>query len=108
MAERGRLPKAYLRIDPNLDQTHPAPGDMIALLCAANRQPTRGTFKTAALASHVLGPSLYRRSVVRGDLKANGTGVYVDGWADWQEGDLTVGERMKRLRARRHDDVSEL
>ncbi len=50
MAERGQLPKAYLRIDPNLDSTHPAPGDMVALLCAANRQPTRGYFKSVEVA----------------------------------------------------------
>lgn len=104
--ERGQLPKAYLRIDPNLDSTHPAPGDMVALLCAANRQPERGYFKSEGLAQRVLGRGLYRRSLARGDLKPNGAGVMVDGWAEWQEGDLTVGERMRRLRGRkRHRDT---
>lgn len=103
---RGQLPKAYLRIDPNLDATHPAPGDMVALLCAANRQPRRGLFKTPELAERVLGKSLYRRAVERGDLVPQGDGMYVDGWSEWQEGDLTVGDRMRRLRSRRNDDAA--
>jgi hypothetical protein len=104
--ERGQLPKAYLRIDPNLDATHPAPNDMVALLCAANRQPKRGRFKSPELAQRVLGRALYRRSVERGDLIPNGAGIYVDGWDEWQEGDFTVGERMTRLRRRkRHPDT---
>lgn len=104
--ERGQLPKAYLRIDPNLDSTHPHPGDMVAIICAANRQPRRGYFKSADLAVRVLGGTVYRRAVQRGDLIQNGSGVYVDGWDEWQEHDWTVGERMRRLRARRrHNDT---
>jgi len=103
--KRGNLPKAYLRIDPNLDATHPAPGDMVALLCAANRQPKRGYFKSPELAIVVLGRPLYRRCTDRGDLVILRTGVYVDGWDEWQEGDVNVGERMRRLRARRRDDA---
>jgi hypothetical protein len=103
VAEKGQFPQAYLRIDPNLDSTHPAPGDMVALLCAANRQPRRGFFKSPELARRVLGQPLYRRCIERGDLKVNGVGVYVDGWAEWQEGDLNVGERMRRLRERRRN-----
>ena len=103
--ERGQLPKAYLRIDPNLDSTHPSPGDMVALLCAANRQPTRGRFKSPELAKAVLGPALYRRVVARGDLVMNGSGMFVPGWDDWQEGDINVGERMRRLRQRRRGDA---
>lgn len=103
---RGQLPKAYLRIDPNLDSTHPSPADMVALMCAANRQPKRGVFKTAELAARVLGRGLYKRSVERGDLVLNGSGMYVDGWNEWQENDWTVGERMRRLRGRkRHTDT---
>ena len=105
--KRGQLPKAYLRIDPNLDATHPAPGDMVSLMCAANRQPVRGRFKNAELAERVLGHRLYRRSVERGDLIRNGTGVYVDGWDEWQEGDFTVGDRMARLRRRRRNGVTD-
>ena len=104
---RGQLPKAYLRIDPNLDSTHPAPGDMVALLCAANRQPKRGRFKSPELARRVLGAGLYRRCVQRGDLSMIGGVLMVPGWDEWQEGDLTVGERMARLRARRRNDETD-
>lgn len=106
--ERGQLPKAYLRIDPNIDFTHPAPGDMVALICAANRQPKRGLFKSPEIARRVLGRGLFERSMKRGDLVQNGAGVYVDGWQEWQEHDWTVGERMRRLRSRhRHPDTEE-
>jgi len=102
--ERGQLPKAYLRIDPNLDSTHPAPGEMVALLCAANRQPHRGYFKSEGVAKSALGVRLFSRSVARGDLRKNGRGGYhVDGWEEWQEGDINVGERMRRLRERRRN-----
>lgn len=103
--ERGQLPKAYLRIDPNLDSTHPAPGDMVALLCAANRQPNRGHFKSEEIARMALGRPLFGRSVARGDLRKNGSGYHVDGWDEWQEGDINVGERMRRLRDRRRRDA---
>jgi hypothetical protein len=102
---RGHLPKAYLRIDPNLDSTHPAPGDMVALLCAANRQPRRGYFKSPDLARAVLGAGLFRRSVARGDLVMNASGMFVDGWDMWQEGDVGVGERMRRLREKRRNSA---
>jgi len=101
--ERGQLPKAYLRIDPNLDSTHPAPGDMVALLCAANRQPRRGLFKSEDVARSALGSRLLARSIERGDLRPNGVGLVVDGWKEWQEDDLNVGERMRRLRDRRRE-----
>lgn len=107
--ERGQLPKAYLRIDPNLDQTHPAPEDMVRLLCCGNRQPCRGRFKSRELAISVLGRGLYQRSIARGDLSLDGHGsVVIPGWEEWQEGDLNVGERMRRLRERHrngHPDV---
>lgn len=104
--ERGQLPKAYLRIDPNLDQTHPAPGDMVTLMCAANRQPKRGWFKSAELARIVLGAGLFRRSSRRGDLVMEGDRMHVAGWDEWQEGDITVGERMRQLRKRQRNNVT--
>jgi hypothetical protein len=76
---------------------------MVALLCAANRQPQRGYFKSGEIARSALGRALVARSVARGDLRANGSGYYVDGWREWQEEDITVGERMRRLRERRRN-----
>jgi 5-methylcytosine-specific restriction endonuclease McrA len=96
--ERGQLPKAYLRIDPNLDSTHPAPADMVALLCAANRQPKRGRFKSPELAMRVLGKGLFNRAMRRGDLIAEEDGLYVAHWDEWQEGNLPVGDRMRLIR----------
>lgn len=99
---KGQLPKAYLRIDPNIDQTHPEPLAMLRLLCAANRQPRRGEFKTRSLLDQLLGRSQVNRLIERGDLVQIGLGRwYVDHWSEWQEGDHTVGERMARLRALR-------
>ncbi len=97
---KGKLPKAYLRVDPNLDQTHPDPGGFLRLLCAANRQPCRGRFKSRELLEAVLGAELAGALVDRGDLKKVGKALEVDGWALWQEGDVTVGERMRRFRSR--------
>lgn len=100
-------PKAYLRIDPNIDQVRVNLDAFIRLLCAANRQPERGYFKSEAIARMVLGKSAYHRAVNDGDLLAQPDGrLYVDGWTDWQEGDLNVGERMRRLRSRKRDDKS--
>jgi hypothetical protein len=41
--------------------------------------------------------------VDRGDIipAEPGPGIYLDGWDEWQEGDFTVAERMRRMRARR-------
>jgi hypothetical protein len=33
----------------------------------------------------------------------NGTSIYIDGWQEWQEGDLTVRDRMAALRNRRRN-----
>lgn len=102
--EKGALPKAYLRIDPDLDSTHPHPEDMVRLLCAGNRQPFRGRFRDETLAKAVLGKTLYHRAVGRGDLIRDDDGrLVVDGWDVWQEGDLGVGERMRRMRERRNE-----
>lgn len=106
--ERGQLPKAYLRIDPNIDQAYPELiGTFVGLLCAAARQPVRGHFKSREQAERILGRTHYRRFIARGDLIPNGSGLVVDGWLEWQEGDLTVGERMRRLRARKRNDVTD-
>lgn len=99
---RGQLPKAYLRIDPDLDAKHPdLLAEFIRLLCAANRQPRRGWFKTRAIVEGLLGRATTKRLIERGDLLADGTEWAVDGWAKWQEGNLDVAERMRIIRAER-------
>lgn len=96
------MPRAYLRIDPNLDLTQADPGAFIRLLCAAARQPDRGRFRDLALLQRAVGRArasvfLSRRDVVR----LEDGRYYVEGWDEWQEGDWTVSERMRRMRHRR-------
>lgn len=98
---RDGLPRAYLRMDPNLDQ-HPDPDGMMRLMCAAARQPIRGHFKFRSTIVDILGEPRVRAMIRRDDIvKTADGGWYLDGWDEWQEGDLTVAERMRRMRARR-------
>lgn len=100
------LPKAYLRVDPNLAFTHPDPGAFIRLLCHANAQPHRGRFKEWGLLENALGAEPAARLRDRGDLVEVDGRWYVSGWDEWQEGDLTVGERQRRVRQRRDSAVT--
>lgn len=105
---RATLPKAYLRLDPNIDQTHADPGAMVTLMCAANRQPHRGRFRSRAIAEKVCGRKIVTAALGRGDLEAEADGrLYLVGWDEWQEGDWTVGERQKRIRNRRNGVTSD-
>jgi len=99
---RDGMPRAYLRVDPNLDNTHPDVDGFVRLLCAAARQPDRGRFKDRALLVRAIGPAKARKAMDRGDVVTLQDGrLYVDGWDEWQEGDHTVADRMKRMRAKR-------
>jgi hypothetical protein len=103
--------RAYLRLDPNLPDRKGGYPDgayraYIDTLCFAEQQPQRGRFRSRRLLSVLLEkrakwiPYL----ISHGDLTETDTGkLYVDGWDEWQEGDVTVSERMRRLRARRRD-----
>jgi len=109
---RGQLPKAYLRIDPNLDQHPDAPG-MLKMICAANRQHPRGYFQRVTALS-ILGRKRLaefttpRPGKKRPDLVELPDGrLYLEGWEHWQEGDWTVGERVQRLREKRSGGVTE-
>jgi hypothetical protein len=97
---RDGLPRAYLRMSPNLDQ-HPDPLGMVMLMCAAARQPERGRFKDRRVLERVVGRKRLTEMRARADVVAVAGGYYVEGWDEWQEGDMTVSERMRRLRARR-------
>lgn len=101
--------RAYHRIDPLMDErkSHYTPaqlGAFVKIQLLAGRQTKRGRFRSvAALKGSV--PSGYVRHVdflvSEGDLDVltDGT-VYVDGWDEWQEGDVTVKDRMAKLRNR--------
>jgi len=96
------MPRAYLRIDPNIDQTVPDLETFIRLMCAAARQPERGRFRDRALLDRAIGRARTTKAIARGDIVTLPDGrLYVDGWDEWQEGDMTVGDRMRRMRARR-------
>lgn len=114
---RGQLPKPYLRLDPDIDQKHPERlDDFIRLMCTANRQVPRGRFRSRAVLESLFGKPLVAWFYARGDVADLDDGkVIVPGWDGWQEGDMTVAERMARLRSKavttpsldRDDDVSE-
>ena len=96
------MPRAYLRLDPNIDQTHPDLNGFIRLMCAAARQPERGRFRNISQVQALFGKTRTRAMMAREDIVPLPDGrVYVEGWDEWQEGDHTVAERMKRMRARR-------
>lgn len=99
---KGQLPRAYLRMDPNLDQTHPDPGAFVKLLCAGARQPKRGRFRDLKVLEAAIGRKAAKVALDRRDIVAEGDRLVIDGWDIWQEGDYTVGERMRRFRER-HD-----
>ena len=109
---QGRGVKAYLRIDPLIDERKadysPAQlGAFLKLLALAARQQDRGRFRSMKLLYGVM-PTAFVRHVPflleRGDLIEHPDGlVTVEGWDDWQEGDLTVRDRMARLRNRQRN-----
>jgi hypothetical protein len=86
---RDGLPRAYLRIDPNVDQVYPElRNTFVGLLCSGHRQPHRGRYRDRRLVEALHSKPFVRR-------------CYERGWDEWQEGDLTVADRMRRMRDRR-------
>jgi hypothetical protein len=105
---RRQLPKAYLRIDPNID-AHPDPPTMLLLIVWANRQRERGRFRHLDQLRRIVGRRQLIEALERGDLVELKGGVfYLAGWDEWQEGDLTVGERVRRVRERRSNAEADL
>jgi hypothetical protein len=100
--------RAYLRLDPHAsdrksDYPDGAFRAFFETLCHAEQQPQRGRFRNRKL----LAVLLEKRArwipylIEHGDLVETESGkLYVDGWDEWQEGDVTVSERMRRLRSR--------
>jgi hypothetical protein len=84
-------------------------GSFLKVQLVAGRQRTPGRFRSLAALKGAV-PAPYLRFIdfllVEGDLVVADDGsVYVDGWEEWQEGDLTVSERMARLRNRKRNSV---
>lgn len=114
------MTRAYIRKDPRLferkvvEQAYPmgAYATFEAILCLAEEQPERGRFRSERLLRLLLdeprdgvrlGWGRWVAYLVENhDLVRQPDGsLYVDGWDEWQEGDVTVKERMQRLRGRR-------
>lgn len=108
------MTRAYLRLDPRFDERKADYPDgayraLIATLCLAETQPDRGRFRSIGF----LKALLERRGrwakylLEHGDVVVLDDGrVYVDGWDEWQEGDVTVRERVQRIRNRRRGNGS--
>jgi hypothetical protein len=104
--------RAYHRVDPLMDErkSHYSPaklGAFVKVQLLAGRQANRGRFRSRKALEGAL-PAAYARHVAflveQGDLVVQPDGsLYLDGWDEWQEGDLNVAERMRRLRARQRD-----
>lgn len=103
--------KAYLRFDPLTDERKAGYSDaefraFFDTICAAARQTPRGRFRNVAQLKGLLGR--HARYVAfllsEGDVVQMKDGsLYVDGWDHWQEGDLSVADRMAALRNRRRN-----
>jgi hypothetical protein len=102
------MTRAYLRLDPNLMDHKAAYPDgafraFVETLCFAEQQPSRGVFRSRKL----LAVLLEKRArwipylIDHADLIPMPSGhLVVEGWAEWQEGDWKVAERMHRVRNR--------
>ena len=105
------MARAYLRLDPafyekKLEQGYPlaAIGALAGVLCLAELQPARGRFRDLAVLKALLGPAAAKQVpflIERGDIIPEEGRLYVAGWDEWQEGDVTVKERMARIRNRK-------
>jgi hypothetical protein len=105
------MTRAYLRLDPAFDERKEAYPDgayrsLIAVFCMAETQTHRGRFRSVDYVKRLLGKHGRHVSylIAQGDLIVLSDGrVYVVGWDEWQEGDVTVAERVQRIRTRRRN-----
>lgn len=104
--------RAYLRLDPNLADMKASYPDgafraFVEVLCFAEQQHPRGVFRSRKLLAVLLDKRArwITYLVENGDLYPMPTGqLVVEGWAEWQEGDWKVHERIARIRNRQHRD----
>lgn len=107
------MTRAYIRLDPGFFERKVlgggySPGEALALIgsfCLAESQTPRGRFRNERVLRALLGPfgKHVGKLKERGDITTDELGrIYVDGWDEWQEGDVTVKDRMARLRERRN------
>lgn len=94
---------AYVKVPTDIVMTHADPGEWAELQCYGALQPERGYFANRKVMDNVLGKARARRCVDRGDIELQADGRwYIADW-DFQEGDRTVAERMKRWRTKRRE-----
>ncbi len=103
------MSRAYIRFEPAFaerkeDYPDGAFRALVECFCYAESQPRRGHFRN----ERILRAFLDKRArwvpflIAHGDLATVSDGsLYVEGWEEWQEGDVTVADRMKRIRAKR-------
>lgn len=106
------MTRAYLRLDPGfferkrIQQGYSA-GQFSALtgaLCQAETQPERGRFRDERVLRALLGADGREVPFLlsQGDLvRAPDGRIYIEGWDEWQEGDVTVRDRVRKIRTRR-------
>lgn len=94
---------AYVKVPSDIVLTHADPGEWAILQCFGAMQPELGHFANRAVMDTVLGRARARRCVDRGDVNALPDGRWaITDW-DFQEGDRTVADRMKRWRQKRRE-----
>lgn len=91
---------AYIKVPVEIVQTHEDPGEWCELMCYGAMQPEHGHFATRGVMDTLLGRARARRCVDRGDVQALPDGRWLITDWDFQEGDRTVTDRMKRYRDR--------
>lgn len=112
------MSRAYVRLDPafyekKLAKGYPigAIGAYAGTLCLAEYQPQRGRFRDLDVLRALLGREASKfvaYLIEHGDIVQQADGrLYVEGWDEWQEGDVTVADRMKRVRNRKSDRNSD-